>query len=174
MTEGSSVEGYLLDTVTVSEWFRGERVRQHIAALPEGAPLWISAITLGEIEYGHRLVADQNTEIQRQFLREIASAFPHVVCVSPNTAEPYSRLRALLFGKWAPRDKRNRVKHCWPEELRDITTAKELRIQKNDLWIAALAIEYNLVLVTHDKMTRIREAAELKPMNLRVEDWVAS
>ena len=174
MIEDHALDGYLLDTVSVSEWFRRNRgVCERIAALPEGAPVWISVITLGEIAYGHRLVADQNTETQTAFLTAVTGAFPHVACISRSTVEPYGRLRALVFGKWGTRDKRNRVKERWPEELRDMTTARELGIQENDLWIAALAIEYNLVLVTHDKLTRIREAAELKPMNLRIEDWVA-
>jgi predicted nucleic acid-binding protein len=51
------VHGYLLDTNIVAYWFderRSEhpRVIQHIQELPDATPLMISAITLGEIEYG--------------------------------------------------------------------------------------------------------------------------
>lgn len=50
----------------------------------------------------------------------------------------------------------------------DPVTAKELGIDENDLWIAAQSIEHNLILVSNDKMARIREVAG--PV-LDVEDW---
>jgi len=51
------VHGYLLDTNIVAYWFderrsEHQRVVQHIQELPDATPLMISAITLGEIEYG--------------------------------------------------------------------------------------------------------------------------
>jgi predicted nucleic acid-binding protein len=52
--------------------------------------------------------------------------------------------------------------------LVDPLTAKCLGIQENDLWIAAQAYESNLVLVTHDKMDRLREVASDL---LAFEDW---
>ncbi len=80
----------------------------------------------------------------------------------------YGDLRARLFEKFAP--KKRRRKGLRPEELIDPVTAKELGIQENDLWIAAQAIERNLVLVTNDAMARIQEVAS----ELKVEDWAAS
>jgi predicted nucleic acid-binding protein len=53
--------------------------------------------------------------------------------------------------------------------LIDPVTSRELGIQENDLWIAAQALEYNLVLVTNDKMDRIRDVCE----DLQVENWTA-
>ena len=44
----------------------------------------------------------------------------------------------------------------------------ELGIDENDLWIAAQAIEHNLVLVTNDEMKRIKHVAG--PV-LDIEDW---
>ena len=38
----------------------------------------------------------------------------------------------------------------------------------NDIWIAAIALEHNLVLVTKDGMAKIREAAP----SLRIENWL--
>lgn len=79
----------------------------------------------------------------------------------------YGQLRACLFKEYAPRSKRGKGR--WPEELIDPTTGRELGIQENDLWIAAQAIEYNLVLVSHDEMRHIRHVAD----DLQVEDWAA-
>jgi predicted nucleic acid-binding protein len=46
-------------------------------------------------------------------------------------------------------------------------TSQELGIQENDLWMAAQALEYNLVFVTNDKMERIREVCA----DLQLENW---
>ena len=69
------------------------------------------------------------------------------------------------FEKYAPNVKRRRGLR--PEQLIDPVTSQELGIQENDLWIAAQALEYNLVLVTNDKMERIRDVCE----ELQIENW---
>ncbi len=45
-----------------------------------------------------------------------------------------------------------------PERLIDKTSGATLGIQENDLWIAAIAVEYNMRLVSDDKMKHIQEA----------------
>ena len=73
-----------------------------------------------------------------------------------------------MFEKYAPN-----VKHrggLRPKQLVDPMTSRELGIQENDLWIAAQALEYNLVLVTNNKMDRIRDVCE----DLQVENWTAN
>lgn len=165
------MEGYLLDTNIVRFWFdptRSEhvRVRSRIEALPEDAPMMISAITLGEIEYGHRALGESgDPEQERDFLEFVQKRLPTILNVERHTRIAYGSLRARLFEKYAPKDRRK--KGLRPEQLIDPTTAKELGIQENDLWIAAQALEHNLVLVSHDKMTRLRKVAE----ELRVQDW---
>lgn len=52
-----------------------------------------------------------------------------------------------------------------------MTTAPELGIDENDLWIVAQAVERNLVLVTSDKMRRIRKTIRELHSGFRVEDW---
>ena len=66
------MRGYLLDTNILRFWFDEDRaehgsVVDQIGKLPEDTPLTISAITLGEIEYGHRAESDEETPIQREF-----------------------------------------------------------------------------------------------------------
>ena len=74
-------------------------------------------------------------------------------------------IRAGVFEKYAPNVKRRRGLR--PEQLIDPVTSQELGIQENDLWIAAQALEYNLVWVTNDKMERIRDVCE----ELQIENW---
>ena len=166
------MQGYLLDTNIVSFWLHGgqpqhEAVLKRIAGLPDQAPLFVSAVTLGEIEYGHRLESpDAQTDFEQRFNREVAESCPTVLLVRPSTKTPYGLIRARLFRKFAPKTRRRRDR--WPEELIDPTTAKSLGIQENDLWLAAQAIEHRLVFVTHDSLKRIREVSDEL---LSIEDW---
>ena len=163
--------GYLLDTNIVAYWFAADslehpRVMDHIQSLPVDSLLFVSAITLGEIEYGHQSETKGNyITVQMLFNEFVQKKFPKVLEIGNGTATDYGRLRALLFEKFGGMKGKKRR---WPEELTDPSTAKSLGIQENDLWIAAQAMEHRLVLVTHDKMTRIREVA--CPL-LDVEDW---
>ena len=163
------MHGYLLDTNIVAYWFdtrrpQHERVAQRIQELPETTPLMISAITLGEIEYGLQ-VSKVNTLEQEVFRAFIHTNLPMVLDVTKTTRIYYGALRADVFEKYAPNAKRR--SGLRPEQLIDPVTSQELGIQENDLWIAAQALEYNLVFVTNDKMERIRDVCE----DLRVENW---
>jgi tRNA(fMet)-specific endonuclease VapC len=163
------VQGYLLDTNIVAYWFDEKRpqyrsVNQHIQELPEGTPLAISSITLGEIEYGHRVESAVTTPRQEAYLEFIERELPMVLEIRKTTRLSYGWLRARIFEEYAPKNKRNKIR---PEQLVDPITGLELGIDENDLWIAAQALEYNLVLVTNDNMARIRGACN----DLMVENW---
>ena len=167
------MRGYLLDTNIVAYRVdtrrpQHERVAQHIQELPEATPLMISAITLGEIEFGLRVskVNTSEQEASQDALRAfIHTNLPMVLDVTKTTRIYYGALRADVFEKYAPKAKRR--SGLRPEQLIDPVTSQELGIQENDLWIAAQALEYNLVFVTNDKMERIRDVCE----DLRVENW---
>jgi tRNA(fMet)-specific endonuclease VapC len=164
------VRGYLLDTNVLAHWFdekqsEHKKVIEHLDALDPEAPLRISAISLGEMEYGHRCVSDVDTVIQTRFKGFVNTRVPSVLGIRQSTSTWYGQVRSRLFRKFAPR---NGKKHLQPCQLVDPVTAKSLGIQENDLWIAAQACEFNLVLVTHDRMSRIRDVAS----DLLVfEDW---
>ena len=166
------MHGYLLDTNIVRYWFderraEHQRVVQHIQELPDTAPLMISAITLGEIEYGLQ-VARIDALKQEDYLAFISIHLPMVLDITKATRIYYGALRASIFEKYAPNPRRRRGLR--PEQLIDPVTSRELGIQENDIWIAAQALEYNLVLVTNDKMDRIRDVCE----DLQVENWTGN
>jgi len=167
------VRGYLLDTNIVVYWFdsrrpQHERVVHHIQELPEATPLMISAITLGEIEFGLQVskVSTLEQEVSQEALRVFTDTnLPMVLDVTKATRISYGALRASVFEKYAPNTQRRRGLR--PEQLIDPATSHKLGIQENDLWIAAQTMEYNLVFVTNDKMVRIREVCA----DLQVENW---
>ena len=58
-----------------------------------------------------------------------------------------------------------------PEALQERTTAKELGVQENDIWIAAQAIQYNLVLLTADYMRRLEKVFRMLTYPLQLAVW---
>lgn len=170
------MKGYLLDTNAVCDWLdetkpRHDAVSQKaIEVAQENALVVTSSIVLGEIEYGIQTAPQEKrqaldalrSQIELQFVRKRLLFAPEEA-----TAIEYGKLRAGLFEKFADK---SRKKILRPEQLIDPLTSKKLGIQENDLWIAAQAIERNLVLVTNDAMARIQEVAS----ELKVEDWANS
>ena len=168
--------GYLIDTQTISYWFdeeseNHEAVQSAAKLRPADSPLYISAISLGEIEYGHTVDPSGAGAHRDAFVNFVRDELPQVLPVSRHTAEPYGQIRAALFGRIGPKPKRSKKKRA--EELCDPTTGRELGIDENDLWIVAQAAERNLVLVTHDKLVRIRETLNDLEFSVRIEDWAA-
>ncbi|MBY0310699.1 MAG: hypothetical protein K2W85_01375 [Phycisphaerales bacterium] len=172
---------FLLDTQTIRYW-HGSACSQHaavmgnVAALRKlAAPLEIkprllaSVVTLGEIEFGHRVALAPNPAAQAAYMKFVREELPESFEVSSDAATAYGELRARLFNKYAPGDKRK--PKMLPEQLVNPTTAKELGIQENDLWIAAQAMAHGMVLVTNDRMTRIREVAAGMSMPLLIQNW---
>jgi len=165
------MQGFLLDTNILCYLFNGSHehypaVSRHLEALDPAAPVFVSAVALGEIEYGHRCVSGEDTELQRRFNRFVEERFPQVLRIRASTRGAYGMLRSRLFERYAPPNRRSKIKR--PEELIDPTTAMGLGIEENDLWMAAQAMERNLVFVTADKMRRIRAVLDA---GLCVEDW---
>lgn len=153
---------YLLDTNIASALW-DELDKHHDDALrfvqdaaASGGRIYISRITVAEIEYGYKLYASKEPERRRK-ADAAMRAFTNVREIDKGTTGPYSDIRAALFTQFAPRDAKDRVRNVRPERLTDKTTGVSLGIQENDLWIAAIAVEYKMTLVSDDKMNRIKE-----------------
>ena len=71
--------GYLIDTQTISYWFDGKSGEYPIVqAAAEGlrgadAPLYISAISLGEIQYGHAASPAGAGPVRESFVKFVRS-----------------------------------------------------------------------------------------------------
>lgn len=151
---------YLLDTNIASALWDGlhpfhAHARRFVEGLGE-ARVYISRFVEAEILYGHKVYAGSD-QIRRRIIEEKMAAFPLVKDVDKHTSEPYSDIRAALFAKFGDRDREGKMKKQRPETLVDKTTSEQLQIQENDLWMAAIAVRHNMVLVTDDKMRRIKE-----------------
>jgi len=166
------VDGYLLDTNAVSHWHSGNaQFVQRINALASDDQIRVSVITLGELEFGHNLHLGARDLVKRDdFARWVSVKFPkeRILEVTRFTREYYGLIRAKIFEKYHPlaHDENH------PERCYDRVTASELRIDENDLWIAAQAVEHGLILVTNDRMEPIKDVAyQVGGWELRYDDF---
>ncbi len=172
---------YLLDTNILSYWYDESRsehakvkARVGTAKQPDAGTgyvpcLFVSVVTLGEMEYGHRVNDQEDLAKRARYLDFVREQCPEVLELTKHVAEHYGRLRAWLFNNCAPRSKR--TKGLRAEELVNLATGRELGIDENDLWIAAQALTYNLVLVTHDSRGYFGRVLQQFDTELEVEDW---
>lgn len=110
----------ILDTNAVSAWCDDDAAL--LAVLPTDRPLFIPAIVLGEYRFGIKVTRDR--KIREAWLEDVESAVT-VLDVNSETGRHYADVR---------------------EELRKARKP----IPENDLWIAALARQHGLPLITRD------------------------
>lgn len=172
---------FLLDTQTIRYWHdsacsQHAAVTGNVAALRKlAAPLRIkprllvSVVTLGEIEFGHRVALTPNPAAQAAYTKFVREELPGSFEVSSDAAAAYGELRARLFNRYAPGEKRK--PRMRPEQLVDPATDRELQIQENDLWLCAQAVAHGMVLVTNDRMTQICVVARDMTNPLLLQNW---
>lgn len=122
-------------------------IRTAIAVFDPRAPQLVSAITVGELRYGLALS------------RAAGKPLAHIeACIERTEEHPLAevgRYTAEAFGYVKSSIALQRINiqsriPRWVEAWSDRVTGQLLQIDENDLWIAAQAIERNLVLVTCD------------------------
>lgn len=158
--------GYMLDTSTISV-MRREHKPLHQAAMDwldginENDRIYISAITLSEIRFGLELARPQDLPPNRKKeILEFANSYS-VLGVDQNTSIQYGKIRSDLFKKYAGRDANNRVRVGSVENLRELTSERELGIRENDLWIVSVAIQHNMIFVTADSKGSMKKIVEI-------------
>ena len=172
---------FLLDTQIIRYWYdcndRGhaavlgniESLIEQAASLEHKPRLWVSVISLGEIEYGHRAQKGDLAEKQEAFIRFVGQQLPVELDLTQDAVTAYGEIRSRLFDKYAPVDRRK--KGMRPEQLTDPISSLALQIQENDLWLCAQAVGHGMVLVTNDKMHAIREVSDRMEPALLMQNW---
>jgi tRNA(fMet)-specific endonuclease VapC len=157
------MKGYLLDTNAVHKWSTQDAtIVAHVRAVGN-ARIETSVITFGETECGHRRNPPSDPARRAACTAWILRQFIKPLDVTRFTSEHYGEIKAELFKLYPPKTKTRFVDGCY-----DHVSGAEIGIDENDLWLAAQAIEHNLILVSGDKMNRIRDAAGNV---LVVENW---
>jgi len=146
---------FLLDTNHCSNAILGNiKLLNHLANLGDE---FIATCTIvkGElIDMAQRSQQKQaNLALVKRFLMGL-DIYP----IDETTAEIYGNLKALVFDRYAPKDKNKRRK----------IKITQLGIGENDLWIASVALQYQLTLVTSDQdFVRIQAVQFFK-----IESWL--
>ncbi len=145
------MSSYLFDTCIVRKWFaKRPKIMARVQGLSVADNLYVSAITLGEIEFGHSSVAAIDPAKQAAFRKWMRESFEiPQLAVTEATAQEYAKFRRRLFDKFTRKGK-------YPEVFED-HLGKQLGIDENDLWLVATAAEHHLNFVTNDKMERIND-----------------
>ncbi|MEH2055769.1 MAG: type II toxin-antitoxin system VapC family toxin [Nostoc sp.] len=148
---------YLLDTNHCSAIILGEtNVIRRISEIGE-SNIFTCVIVQGELRYMMERSQQKETNIARliEFLEDIS-----IYRIDEYTADLYGQLKTDLFNQFAPKEKSKRRK----------TKITDLGFGENDLWIAAIALQHNLTIVSADSdFQRIKEVKTLS-----VESWLTS
>ena len=125
----------LLDTSGYSGLIKGDP--EILEALSQAAQVLVPVIVLGELYSGFRRGNRQqeNERLLQRFLRKPSVA---VVNVTADTAERYAEIDVFLYEKGKP-------------------------IPRNDVWIAALALEHGCVVITRDAHFRELPLLPIRP-----------
>jgi len=174
---------FLIDTNIWGYWFNPKKEPQHSNVLKRVAELkqqfengkepfrvWISSMTWGEIEFGYRVQTKKDVSLETQFRQFINDVAPKEFLIDKHVTLEYGRIRAMLFEKFGPKDKR--INGRRPEQLIDPVTSLQLKIQENDLWIVSQAITRDFTLVTND-IVSLQPLLEVAGDELHLENWAA-
>lgn len=111
--------------------------------------LYLSSVTVGEVETGHAGVGQKDKTKQAEFRKWMKLTFgPRLVVIDKSVGETYGLLKAKCCAKY---------KKTKPE-LWVSTSGFSLGIQENDLWLVAQAMTFDLTFITTDAMCQIKKA----------------
>ncbi|AFY45238.1 type II toxin-antitoxin system VapC family toxin [Nostoc sp. PCC 7107] len=148
---------YLLDTNHCSLAILGNtEILTHLAEL-ESSFIATGVIVQGElIDMAERSQKrESNLILVKNFLQGI-----YIYNIDQETANIYGQIKSDLFKQFAPKEKNKRRK----------TKITDLGFGENDLWIAAIALQHNLTLVSAD--SDFKRIQEIKALS--VESWLTS
>ena len=146
---------YLLDTNHCSRIILGDRSVIDRATQVGEQNLFTCTIVQGELVY--MIEKSQRRETNSIVLNDFLQDIP-IYRIDEQTAQIYGQLKGKIFNHFAPKDPSKRRK----------ATLITLGFGDNDLWIAAVAIQHRLILVSCD--SDFQRMQEVQPHPL--ESWM--
>jgi predicted nucleic acid-binding protein len=155
------VRGYLVDVNHIRAHF--EKRLDFMAKLrlmPTDTQYRACAVTLGEIEAGHVMSTSTNEGRRDEFAKFVIDHYRYCALeIAASTTESYSLIMGRIWQRHRPANKKTRTD----------AHLVGLGIDMNDVWMAASAWEHNLIMLTSDAMSCIREAIP----ELQFECWTS-
>lgn len=151
----SKFRTFLLDTNHCSRILDGNPIMAEKLNELKDSQLFICTIVRGELMF-----MAHNSQRREENLENVRSFLGAINCfdVDNVTADIYGRIKAGIFSRFGPRERK----------LRRRFRLKELGVDENDLWIAAVARRHDLTIVSADGgFRRIGEVEELD-----IEEWI--
>ena len=119
---------------------------ERLSNLPLENIVWVCPIVLAEIEWGLRITVTTNPQRRaecRRFIQE--SVLNFVWPIDETTGESYAKIMERIWRNHPPAIGTDTQVHL-----------SSLNVQVNDVWIAAVALEHGLTLLTQDGMAIIK------------------
>jgi len=146
---------YMLDTNVCIRLMGGNPAIQQRIKMIKGTTININVIVAGELLYGayksSRVTENLNT------IYTLFDAVSEIHIVDTETMNIYGMLKAELVERFGPKDK---------TRLRNFRI-ESIGFMDNDLWIASVAIQHDLILVSAD--TDIMRLNGIE--GLKIENW---
>jgi len=148
------VAGYLLDTSALSAYLNQDHPHHASAvgainSLPSDAPKFVSAVTIGELQYGIRLAELAGSIHLTEYRARLTVIRKYALMpLTHHTADEYANLKSRLASQ-VLRKARSKMPR-WIEDWIEKGSGKKLQIDENDLWICAQAKERDLTVMTND------------------------
>jgi predicted nucleic acid-binding protein len=176
---GNANVDYLIDTSVLSRLLDAthpehRKVKMWEASLPSVSRKLLSVVAIAELRFGLALAQAASRHVVLANLNQIISAADkHTPLeITRATAQEYAQLKAAVVAKFLPKRLQQRPNKGWgnPEDWIDEYTGRTLKIQENDLWQCAQAIERDLTFVSFDSgMDAIEVASGGKLKLLRLQ-----
>ena len=154
------MQGFLLDTNHLDAFYRQvPSVIERLRKAPHEWWAFACAITLGEVEAGHRMTQPTDQLKREEYEKFINENFvPYAIDITAKTRIKYGKIMGKIWKNHTPPPGRNTEKYLI-----------ENGVDLNDVWFVACAWEHNIIAVTHDNMPWIKEAVAGK---VTFEDWL--
>ena len=144
---------YLLDTTHCIKILSGA-LTQKLESLDD--TLLSTCVTVvGELLYG--VYKSDRIEDNIEAVTELLNDMYNIYEIDVETASIYGQLKSGIITRFGPKDKAQRR----------ITTTDKLGFRENDLWIASIAKQHDLIIVSADSDFKRLSLVE----DLKIESW---
>lgn len=150
-----ALQGYIASQQDFTSWMKCKNIKAD--------RIWTCSVVIGEVKAGHLITNSTDAAVRRAYEKKLRGTVgTRCWNIEQSTGTAYARIMDLLL-------------QAHPREIKSnghpkLTLSKHLEkcgVGRNDIWIAAVALDRNAILVTRDKMRSIRDSVQ----DLNFDSW---